>query len=216
MLAYFGCHHGRTFFLSLHDQKFARRGEEKRTNPPNPRQNSEQQTTYGILRNMEATTVPLILLCLLCGGAAFLSSSVADTATHDGDYHNNPKLATRVQTLLCDSCTDDATELTQGCQAYITPLNTCYNAQVLFPNDDTWGKIDIYDTMIMRDVKRVFYESTDGSCVGKENDGDVVEDYFMLPLDECVGPFGPPRPWGKFSLLFDDDHEYDLEVLSTV
>ena len=160
---------------------------------------------------MEASTVPLILLCLLCGGAA-----LADTATHDGDYHNNPKLATRVQTLLCDSCTDDATELTQGCQAYITPLNTCYNAQVLFPNDDTWGKIDIYDTMIMRDVKRVFYESTDGSCVGKENDGDVVEDYFMLPLDECVGPFGPPRPWGKFSLLFDDDHEYELEVVSTV
>lgn len=162
---------------------------------------------------MKATTVLLVLLCLLHGSTASPSSSAA--TTHDGDDHNNPKLATHVQTLLCDSCHDDATELTQGCVAYITPLNTCYNAQVLFPNDDTWGKIDIYDTMIMRDVKRIFYESTDGSCIGRENDG-VVEDYFMLPLDECVGPFGPPRPWGKFTLLFDDDQKDELEVLSTV
>lgn len=165
---------------------------------------------------MAKATVPLVLLCLLCNSTAFQSSSSAATA-HDGDdRQNNPKLATRVRTLLCDSCNDDASELTQGCVAYITPLDTCYNAQVLFPNDETWGKIDIYDTMIMRDIKRMFYESTDGSCVGKENDGDVVEDYFMLPIGECVGPFGPPRPWGKFTLLFDDDHEDELEVLSTV
>lgn len=159
-------------------------------------------------------TVPLVLLYLLLHGST--ASPVSSTATtHDGDDHKNPKLATRVQTLLCDSCHDDATELTQGCVACITPLNTCYNAQVLFPNDDTWGNIDIYDTMIMRDVKRMFYQSTDGSCIGRDKD-DVVEDYFMLPLDECVGPFGPPKPWGKFTLLFDHDQVDELELLSTV
>lgn len=79
-------------------------------------------------------------------------------------------------------------------------------------------------------MKRTFYKSTDGSCkntlivhdgmsgfdsIDNRKNGigfyfggitnfirqDEDDDSFILPIDACVGPFGPPRPWGKFSLI---------------
>mmetsp|Transcript_20088 Transcript_20088/g.31602 ORF Transcript_20088/g.31602 Transcript_20088/m.31602 type:complete len:184 (-) Transcript_20088:193-744(-) len=118
----------------------------------------------------------------------------------------------KVRTLMCttESCTD-ATVDTPGCKEYTTPLETCYNAQTLFPGDESWSDLDIYDTMMMRNLKRTFYESKDGSCGGREEeeDGHNIpqavdgDDTFILPIGDCVGPFGPPRPWGKFTLLED-------------
>lgn len=33
----------------------------------------------------------------------------------------------------------------QDCKTYIIPLNTCFNAHVLFPDDPQWGGNDIRD-----------------------------------------------------------------------
>ena len=71
----------------------------------------------------------------------------------------------------------------------------------------------------MKSMKRTFYKSKDGSCsnpVQVQEDSAVDksayytnlmdqnnDDYFILPFDECVGPFGEPRPWGKFTLVQD-------------
>ena len=86
--------------------------------------------------------------------------------------------------------------------------------------------MDIYDEMNMRSLKRTFYQSKDGSCAGRKarereevkrknqavesGQQDVAgDDSFILPFDVCVGPFGPPRPWGKFTHLDDDGQERD-------
>mmetsp|Transcript_27783 Transcript_27783/g.59038 ORF Transcript_27783/g.59038 Transcript_27783/m.59038 type:complete len:183 (-) Transcript_27783:78-626(-) len=129
---------------------------------------------------------------------------------------------TQIRTLMCttESCTD-ATPSTPGCKKYDTPLDECYNAATLFPGDESWSDTDIYDTMLMRNLKRTFYESKDGTCAGREEEesggapvvpGDE-DDAFILPFDACVGPFGPPRPWGKFTLM-GDDNDQEGEALS--
>lgn len=124
-----------------------------------------------------------------------------------------------VITTMCQVC-NDSSEST-GCQTYTTPLNTCYNAQTLFPDDPSWSAFDIFDTISMKSMKRTFYKSGDGSCSNVVKVQEVLEtvenrgfyydnlatqedDYFILPFDECVGPFGPPRPWGKFTLVDEE------------
>jgi hypothetical protein len=81
-------------------------------------------------------------------------------------------------------------------------MAVCYNGAQLFPNDNnSWGPYDILDARILIDendntvFRRTFYSSQNGSC------RDMPTDEYDLPLNECVGPFGKPRPWGIFSLL---------------
>jgi hypothetical protein len=136
--------------------------------------------------------------------------------------------AQSVITTMCEVCTDgpaasvsvEAGVDGEGCKTYTTPLNQCYNAQSLFPDDPSWSVFDIYDEMSMKSMKRTFYKSENGSCSNVAKLRDVLEvverefyfnnfaeqddDYFILPFDECVGPFGPPRPWGKFTLVQND------------
>ena len=165
----------------------------------------------------------LVFLCLLSG----ISPSTAVTADEHDPQPSSPQLAKRIRTLMCtsESC-DGADENTPGCRTYTTPMNACYNAGVLFPGDESWGDSDVYDEMVMSDIKRTFYKSMDGSCVWRGEGGDAkngiprpvdADDSFILPLDVCVGPFGPPRPWGKFTLLFDDDdREEEGGAISTI
>ena len=133
-----------------------------------------------------------------------------------------------VITTMCEACesADDASALISdsnlnGCKTYTTPLDKCYNAKNLFPNDPSWSEFDIYDTLSMKSLKRTFYKSSDGSCSNMikleellENYDNFAEqmndDYFVLPFDQCVGPFGAPRPWGKFTLVQNDDGELKL------
>ena len=42
--------------------------------------------------------------------------------------------------------------------------------------------------------KRIFFLSKDSSCL------DPTDEFDALPLNECVGPFGDPRPWGRFEI----------------
>jgi hypothetical protein len=88
-------------------------------------------------------------------------------------------------------------ECSGDCKTYVTPLSKCYNSQTLFPNDPAWSGKDVMDTVICQTLTRkIFEDSTNGSCRAGDQD-----DHFLIPLDECVGPFGPPRPWGLFTLI---------------
>ena len=157
----------------------------------------------------------LFLSCLLSGASA--SAAVIPNGNDKNRSAPPSQLAKRIRTLMCtsESC-DDADENTPGCNGYVTPLNACYNAGVLFPGDESWGTYDIYDDMVMKNIRRTFYPSTDGSCAGRGFGGEErSDDSFILPLDVCVGPFGQPRPWGKFTLLFDYDYRREeVEVSS--
>lgn len=93
------------------------------------------------------------------------------------------------------------------CKSYITPLSMCYNGQIMFPTDESWGDYDVLDELVMGDeignkghiLHRSFYETTDGSC------GSEPSDDFRLPLGQCVGPFGDPLPWGSFEIVLDNE-----------
>jgi hypothetical protein len=81
-----------------------------------------------------------------------------------------------------------------------TPVGICFNPRRAFPNGDDdkiWGDWDVLDTLVGElEMQRVFYPSTDGSC-----EGDPTNDSFAIPLNVCVGPFGPPYPWGVFQAM---------------
>lgn len=81
------------------------------------------------------------------------------------------------------------------CVQYVTPVSDCYNGQVLFPADPSWASYDIKDDVVdnARFVRK-FYASESGACQDQT-------DQFELPFNECVGPFGQPRPWGIFALI---------------
>ena len=116
-----------------------------------------------------------------------------------------------VETIMCDTHCDDqaagSTDGPDGCKSYTTPLNECYNGASLFPGDDSWSDVDIIDTIVMKSLRRKFFTSKDKSCQDlEEKDNTAVEpvdgdDSFVIPFDECVGPFGPPRPWGKLTVI---------------
>jgi hypothetical protein len=96
-----------------------------------------------------------------------------------------------ISTELCEKfCSENTT-----CLFYETPVVECYNGQALFPDDPSWGPYDIMDDLLNdTSFVRRFYSSTDGSCRDET-------DLFELPFDECVGPFGQPRPWGIFEVM---------------
>ena len=114
-----------------------------------------------------------------------------------------------LKTLLCEDrgCSD-------ACQSYVTPINKCYNGQELFPDDPSWGEYDVLDTYVCLEgvyggdggcttsadlngsssFKRTFFASQGSSC------SEQTDEFDEVPLDECIGPFGDPRPWGRFEI----------------
>lgn len=122
--------------------------------------------------------------------------------------------------IITTLCTDK--KCSNNCTQYDTPVSQCYNGRDLgsYPfYDNTTNPFGIYDTI---DVifghhdpvvafKRSFFGSTNGSCTGSVTD---LFDY--IPLDECVGPFGPPRPCGTFHLVADvDDPHEEIAMVSS-
>lgn len=90
------------------------------------------------------------------------------------------------------------------------------------PNDDDsldsnpFGEYDIYDNLVFKEkgikeetfdihdtrndeiigIRRLFFKSKDGTC-----SGEVTDQFSSIPLNQCVGPFGPPKPWGTLKLI---------------
>jgi len=86
----------------------------------------------------------------------------------------------------------------ESCKTYVTPLDECYSSSLLFPNDTSWSGKDVHDTIVCQTktlVRTIYDDTEDGTCLG--DGGDV----FRIPLNECVGPFGKPLPWGIFQLI---------------
>lgn len=106
-----------------------------------------------------------------------------DTVGRDLDVLNT--------TVCSDRCSGD-------CIHFFTPIETCYNGQNMFDKkDNPFGEQDILDQTIMgsdglpKGIKREFFSSTDGSC-----SGNITDSFDDIPIGKCVGPYGPPRPWG--------------------
>lgn len=84
----------------------------------------------------------------------------------------------------------------------MTPLDECFNGQSLFPQDPSWGDVNILDVLWNKETLRRRMYSTSTTRSGSSNcPNDAVSDDFMIPLNECVGPFGEPRPWGTFTVV---------------
>ena len=166
-------------------------------------------------------TPPFLRLHALVIATVIAAHDEVTRSSKDDQYHsprkknNNVKQRHKekqeVKTTLCSTqdCNDynGEAERVGVCKTYLTPLSKCYNAKNLFPGDESWSDIDILDELSLSadvsSLKRTFYKSKDGSC------SDV--DYsWIQPFEVCEGPFGKPRPWGKFSLV--DIH--DIRVYS--
>lgn len=78
------------------------------------------------------------------------------------------------------------------CKLYRPPVDACYSPPLLWPADVQWGRFDTLDRCNGTHLDRSFFSSVNGSCTHRTGG-------FSLPLDTCIGPFGKPRPWGKFS-----------------
>lgn len=76
---------------------------------------------------------------------------------------------------------------------YTTPLSQCYSPLQLFPGDSQWGPYDVRDDMVSESsFRRIFYESTDGTCTRPAEEATV-------PLGTPLGPLGQPRSCGTFT-----------------
>lgn len=143
-------------------------------------------------------TWPLAILFFVTGAKWF--EAFADetlNAAHDEIAALFQRLLT---TTLCRG------QCVQDCRTFVTPMHQCYNGKQLFPVDPSWSTFDILDIAVaMADndnenaneisFERFIFDSTDATCRGN------VVDYFVLPTDTCVGPFGEPRPWGTFTIV---------------
>ena len=87
-----------------------------------------------------------------------------------------------------DQCANDNNPKT-----YSLPVDACFSPAILFPGDPQWGPSDIFDAYNASHVTRRFFSSTNGICANETS-------RIAIPLGECVGPFGRPRPWGQFAM----------------
>lgn len=88
-------------------------------------------------------------------------------------------------TLCADKCTG------MDCKTYVTPINKCYSSSLLFPNDPSWSGKDFHDELVCETLVRTIFDTDNSTCRD-------ATDTFEIPMNECVGPFGKPRPWGIF------------------
>lgn len=170
-----------------------------------------------LLRRPSSFVVVVVVVWLVVvyasSSASLPAAAAADAAAtkpqHDED--GDGTLTINVYRLLLrtelyqdlDSCTrppldddDDDDDASRASATYETPLHRCFNGASLFNNSVDWGDVDIYDEIYSSSLlRRTFYASHNSTCDGP------VDDTYDLPLDECLGPFGAPHPWGRFSIV---------------
>jgi len=166
---------------------------------------------------LTTTTTPLSSSSSSSSSSPLLTTTLLNTTTTT----TSTKEPTN-KTLQTSMCQD--TSCSNHCQIYETPFTTCYNGHMLFPHDPSWSVWDIRDEELQeppqheqqhhhppnnsttplasprqlpqsQQFQRSFYATHDSSCQGEPTD------VYILPLEECVGPFGKPRPWGTFSVV---------------
>mmetsp|Transcript_11090 Transcript_11090/g.14501 ORF Transcript_11090/g.14501 Transcript_11090/m.14501 type:complete len:156 (-) Transcript_11090:1186-1653(-) len=146
-------------------------------------------------------TFLIIALYSILNAEALEGSYPVEENNVDGSLnHDN----TQIKLTLCPAsgCSSENPE----CKSYVTPIGTCFNGQTMFPGDLSWGEVDVLDEVKGPIVHRSFYASTDASCKGSPTDE------FRLALNQCVGPFGDPLPWGTFQL---DKSDHTVEAVTS-
>ena len=134
--------------------------------------------------------------------------------------NNNSNNSTMMMNMMLNmTLCSDKCENYENCKSYITPINVCYSSSILFPNDISWSGKDIHDTIICQTLIRNIYDTDNGTCRRQDDNND---NKFLIPLNECVGPFGVPRPWGTFRLAIrnndedkDGDYHSNADLLTT-
>jgi len=118
----------------------------------------------------------------------------------------NALLATALVTITSATASQNVTvckaRCSGDCKTYEPPLDACYNPAALWPGDPQWGTDRILDRCNATHISRSFFAATDVNCKTRT-------DGFELPLGECLGPFGKPRPWGTFSCSGARDIQFD-------
>jgi hypothetical protein len=155
------------------------------------------------------------LVVVSASSSAFLHAVATDAATKQQHSDDDGTLLTIIDRLLLrtelykdfDSCAmppwpdddddDKDDDASSASVKYETPLYRCFNGASLFHNSMDWGDVDIYDEISSSSLslRRTFYASHNSTC------DSPVDDTYDLPLDECLGPFGAPHPWGRFSIV---------------
>ena len=159
----------------------------------NERTNKSQKTNMLATRRAIHTSWSIVVLFCLTGTR---QEALVDKTWMAEQQQQEEWASSSLLTTLCRG------QCVQDCRNYITPLHQCYNGRELFPSDPSWSEFDILDTIIMSNddgnddssLERFIFDSTDKSCRN-------VVDYFVLPTNTCVGPFGAPRPWGTFTII---------------
>ena len=93
-----------------------------------------------------------------------------------------------IKTITLTACRKNCSE---DCVDYKTPVELCYNPLRLFLGDPQWGPYDIRDTIENQTLRRTFYLSQNGTCLGEAESADI-------PLLKKTGPLGDPRGCGVF------------------
>lgn len=141
----------------------------------------------------------LLLLIMISPVNSRLPKGTEEKKLYQNDYRSTQKSRLLNTTICKDRCFSD-------CINYLTPIGICYNGNSNLnrqnENSDPFGENDIWDDPIVLDgtthvigIERKFYKSTNSSCTGG-----VTDMFDKLPLNKCIGPFGPPRPWGILAL----------------
>jgi hypothetical protein len=81
-------------------------------------------------------------------------------------------------------------------ELYQNRSTPCISPPNAWPGDNQWGPYDFQDEVVLAatHLKRRFFSSLNGTCIN-------VTDHFLLPLQQCLGPFGKPRPTGIFGIV---------------
>lgn len=133
----------------------------------------------------------VIIHVIISSSPQIISTLRNNTTAYDVNYKLNT-------TLCTGKCEGD-------CKTFVTPVMKCYNGISMFgeSEENPFGAQDILDKIIRGQgsgaaiaVERTFYDSVDGTCSKKKSD-----QFDSIPLDQCVGPFGEPHPWGTLHLI---------------
>jgi len=138
---------------------------------------------YGML------TTAVLLLGLLA--PARLHEPVQDVALMSG-LVSTKYTCTELNTTMCKRPCNETEG--QECLTFSSPLQSCWNPRVLFPNSTVWGNYDISEELSASgtQLRTTLYGSTNQSCSQQ-----AFESYW--PLDTCTGPVSDSHPFGIFS-----------------
>lgn len=169
------------------------------------------------------SSVLVVLHCLIRMGDGRLRFGAGS------EFQENESEIRLKTTLFAEKCIGD------DFAVYVTPINRCYNGKKIIRifgeepsiTDDfatasingknvklknPYGENDILDELIKQNdeiigIKRSFFQSKNTTCTGG-----ISDSFPNIPTDTCVGPFGPPKPWGILNVMNQTSESQDIKL----